>query len=118
MGQHLARGLVGMSLVTQHPGGSAAEWATLAAIVRTIGSNFPEVARVQVMVDGQPLETLEIVVNLIGSTTTESGLKVYAKLDPSTYQKGRTVTAEELASLNLQQSRFHGEWNYVIHPNR
>jgi len=46
------------TLVTHHPGGSAAEWATLASLVRTIGSNFPAIARVQVMVDGDPLEAL------------------------------------------------------------
>jgi len=67
---------------------------------------------------GQPLETLEIVVNLIGSTTTETGLKVYAKLDASTYEKGRKVSDEEFATVNLTPSRFHGEWNYVIRPNR
>lgn len=66
---------------------------------------------------GQPLETLEIVVNLIGSTTTESGLKVYAGLDESTYEKGRTVTDDEVAQVNIKPSRFHGEWNYVIRPN-
>jgi germination protein M len=46
------------ALVTHHPGGSAAEWATLASLVRTIGSNFPEIARVQVLVDGDPVDTL------------------------------------------------------------
>ena len=67
---------------------------------------------------GQPLETYEIVVNLIGSTTTETGLKVYAKLDAGTYEKGRKVPDEEFARVNLRPSRFHGEWNYVIRPNR
>ncbi len=66
---------------------------------------------------GQPLETYEIVVNLIGSTTTESGLKVHAKLDASTYEKGRIVTAEEFTAVNITPSHFHGEWNYVIRPN-
>jgi transposase len=66
---------------------------------------------------GQPLETYEIVVNLIGSTTTESGLTVHARLDSSSYEKGRTVTDEELAAVNITPSRFHGEWNYVIRPN-
>jgi transposase len=65
---------------------------------------------------GQPLESYEIVVNLIGSTTTNSGLKVYAELDPSKYEKGRKVTDEELATVNVKPSRFHGEWNYVIRP--
>jgi hypothetical protein len=67
---------------------------------------------------GRPLETYEIVVNLIGSTTTEAGLKVHATLDASTYKKGRKVTAEEFAALDIKPSRFHGEWNYVIRPNR
>ena len=66
---------------------------------------------------GQPLETYEIVVNLIGSTTTETGLKVYAKLDESIYEKGRKVSTEEFANVNLKPSRFHGEWNYVIRPH-
>jgi transposase len=67
---------------------------------------------------GQPLETCEIVVNLIGSTTTKTGLKVHAALDPGTYKKGRKVSDAELAQVNLTRSRFHGEWNYVIRPNR
>jgi transposase len=66
---------------------------------------------------GEPLETYEIIVNLIGSTTTETGLKVYAELDTSKYEKGRKVSNEELAKVNIKQSRFHGEWNYVIRPN-
>jgi spore germination protein GerM len=45
-------------LVTRHPGGSAAEYATVAALVRTLGANFPQIARVQILVDGQPVETL------------------------------------------------------------
>ena len=46
------------SIVTGHPGGSAAEWATLGCIVKTIGANFPEIARVQILVDQQPVESL------------------------------------------------------------
>jgi len=66
---------------------------------------------------GRPLETYEIVVNLIGSTTTESGLTVHAELDAGKYEKGRKVTDEEFAVVNIRPSRFHGEWNYVIRPN-
>ena len=46
------------ALVTQHPGGSAAEYHTIRALVRTIAANFAEVARVQILVDGQPIDTL------------------------------------------------------------
>jgi len=66
---------------------------------------------------GQPLETYEIVVSLIGSTTTETGLKVYADLDTSKYEKGRKVSNEEFSKVNIRPSRFHGEWNYVIRPD-
>lgn len=46
------------ALVTHHPGGSAAEYYTLNAIVRTVGANFPEVSRLQILVDGQPIDSL------------------------------------------------------------
>ena len=65
---------------------------------------------------GQPLETHQIVVDLIGSTRTKTGLVVKAKLDAKAYPKGRKVTKAEMQSVNINPSRFHGEWNYVIHP--
>ena len=37
---------------------------------------------------GRPLETLEVIVNLIGSTTNRSGLKVECSLDEREYEKG------------------------------
>ena len=46
------------ALVTQQPGGSAAEYYSLSALVRTLGANFPEVAAVQILVDGQPVDSL------------------------------------------------------------
>lgn len=46
------------ALVTQHPGGSAAEYHTIRALVRTVAANFPDVAHVQILVDGQPIDTL------------------------------------------------------------
>jgi len=66
---------------------------------------------------GRPLETYEVVVNLIGSTTTESGLKVHADLDATKYEKGKKVTDQQLETVNLHPSPFHGEWNYIIRPN-
>jgi hypothetical protein len=66
---------------------------------------------------GIPLETLEIVVNLIGATRTDEGLEVHAWLDQHEYEKSRIVTDEQLAMIRLQRSRFHGDWNYVILPN-
>ena len=65
---------------------------------------------------GTPLETLEVVVESIGATTTGTGLEVHAWLDKNTYKKGRKVSAEELAECNIQPHKYHGEWNYEIHP--
>lgn len=45
-------------LVAAHPGGSAAEYCTVAVIVRTVGENFPEVRSVQLLVDGSQVDTI------------------------------------------------------------
>ena len=65
---------------------------------------------------GQPLESYEIVVALIGSTQTESGLDVHATLDEREYQKGVEVSTAAYESINITPSTFHGDWNYVIKP--
>lgn len=66
---------------------------------------------------GKPLRTYQTVVNLIAGTTTRTGLEVRCELDPSTYEKGRKVSDEEMQSVNLRPHRFHGEWNYTIDPH-
>lgn len=66
---------------------------------------------------GRPLESVETVVKLIGSTTTAEGLRIRAGLDPNEYEKGIKVTDEELAAVNLRRSRVHGQWNYIIEPS-
>ena len=66
---------------------------------------------------GVPLETLEIIVQSIGATTTETGLEVHAWLDEGTYEKGRKVSDEELDACNIKRNNYHGEWNYEIHPH-
>jgi len=45
-------------LVAAHPGGSAAEYCTVASIVRTVGENFPELSSVQLLVDGSQVESI------------------------------------------------------------
>lgn len=67
---------------------------------------------------GVPLESLEIVVNLIGSTRTKEGLEVHAWLDEREYQKSRKVSDEQLLNVRIQRNDFHGEWNYTILPDR
>ncbi|MGA8296117.1 MAG: ISAzo13 family transposase [Acidimicrobiales bacterium] len=65
---------------------------------------------------GVPLETLEVIVQLIGSTRTKEGLEVHAWLDERYYEKGRKVTNSEFDDIRIYPNRFHGEWNYEIHP--
>ena len=67
---------------------------------------------------GIPLETLEIVVSLIGATRTEEGLEVHAWLDQREYEKSRTVTSQDMATVRIQRSPFHGDWNYTILPDK
>lgn len=65
---------------------------------------------------GVPLESHEIVVNLIGSTKTSTGLEVHAWLDEAQYEKSKKVTEEQLAEVIINRNKFHGEWNYQIIP--
>jgi hypothetical protein len=65
---------------------------------------------------GVPLETHEIVVQLIGATRTEQGLEVHAWLDEATYEKARKVPDKDLATIKIKRNKFHGEWNYEILP--
>jgi spore germination protein GerM len=45
-------------LVTNHPGGSASELATLTSILRTVALNFPELETCRILIDGAEVETL------------------------------------------------------------
>jgi Rhodopirellula transposase DDE domain len=65
---------------------------------------------------GRPLESLQVIIDLIGSATTSTGLKIYARLDPGHYEKGIKVTDAELAAVNIVGDEFHPDWNYTVHP--
>jgi transposase len=65
---------------------------------------------------GHPLETHQIVVNLIGSTRTETGLIVKTKIDGRKYSTGRKVTQAEMDTINIKPCRVRGKWNYTIEP--
>jgi hypothetical protein len=66
---------------------------------------------------GRPLESREVIVNLIGSTTTEKGLRIRAALDTGEYPVGMKVSDQEMGTLRLRRDRFHGEWNYTFIPS-
>lgn len=58
---------------------------------------------------GRPLTSHEVVVNLIGNTSTDAGLKIRAVLDTREYPVGIKVSDKEMGKINL-------EWNYTIRP--
>jgi hypothetical protein len=64
----------------------------------------------------QPLVSYRVIVDLIGATTTETGLSVRCELDPNAYPKGIVVSDHDMARLNITHDAFHGEWNYTLHP--
>lgn len=66
---------------------------------------------------GQPLVSHETVVNLIGNTTTTTGLRIKAKLNRKKYQLGVKVSNAELSKVNLKPAKFHGDWNYTVTPS-
>jgi hypothetical protein len=66
---------------------------------------------------GKPLESLEVIINLIAATTTHTGLKLYARLDDRTYERGLEASDEQLAAVNITRHAFHGDWNYTVSPS-
>ena len=66
---------------------------------------------------GKPLESRQVIIDLIASTTTSTGLKVYARLDEGSYPDRIKVTDAELGAVRLHGDPFHPEWNYTITPH-
>jgi hypothetical protein len=67
---------------------------------------------------GRPLTDRMTVVELIGATTTKTGLKVACALDERTYEKGLKVSNAEMARLTITGDPFHPDWNYTIKPRQ
>ena len=65
---------------------------------------------------GTPLTTYETIVDRIGNTRTETGLRVRAELDAGQYPTGVTVSKKQMDTLALVPDAFHGEWNYKLLP--
>ena len=65
---------------------------------------------------GRPLTSHQIIVDLIGATTTATGLTVRAELDTGTYPTGVAYTKKDVEALPITRHDFHGDWNYTIAP--
>jgi transposase len=67
---------------------------------------------------GQPLVSMEVIINLIGNTTSKTGLKVYALEDRNKYPTKRKISDEEMKTLKIKEDRVLGKWNYMITPRK
>src|SRR6202790_2412625 len=65
---------------------------------------------------GKPLSSHQVIIDLIAATTTTTGLTVKSKIDPNFYEKGLKVSDQQMAELQLQREKFHGDWNYKLLP--
>lgn len=66
---------------------------------------------------GQPLVSYETVINLIGNTRTDGGLKVNARLDTRMYPKARKVSKAEMEKVRIMHRTKLPQWNYTIKPH-
>lgn len=67
---------------------------------------------------GRPLTSHETIVNLIANTTTRTGLRIRAAVDPSPYPTGVKIPEREMKALRIERDEFHPEWNYAIRPRQ
>ena len=65
---------------------------------------------------GRPLTSYRTIVELIGATTTKTGLTVRSQLDERYYPTGVKIPDQDFAALPVTAHDWHGEWNYTIHP--
>jgi hypothetical protein len=86
---------------------SAMSISTLAALFSFMSLNWR----------GKPLESHEVIINLIAAATTTTGVKVHAQLDQPRCATKIEVTDEQLAAVNITRHAFHGDWNYTISPS-
>lgn len=67
---------------------------------------------------GKSLTSLETIIELLSHTTTAKGLTVQAVVDTNVYPTGVKVPDEEIRRLNILRNDFHGDWNYMISPQK
>jgi transposase len=65
---------------------------------------------------GRPLVSYQVIVQLISSTRTGTGLEVECEIDRGVYKTGIKIHDGQMEEINIERSSFHGEWNYKIWP--
>jgi Rhodopirellula transposase DDE domain len=66
----------------------------------------------------KPLASRQTVIDLIAATTTSTGLKVYARLDPNTHATKIKISDDHMQAVQIAGEKLHPEWNYTITPHQ
>jgi Rhodopirellula transposase DDE domain len=64
----------------------------------------------------QPLDSYETVLKHLRTTSTTTGFRCRARLDPKPYQTGIKVSKKDRAALHLRPHKIFPHWNYTIYP--
>jgi len=75
---------------------------------------FPHITRA---LQGMVLTTHELAEELIGTTTTKAGLKVFTSILNRIYKTGRKVAKGFIESMRILFDDELAQWNYVANPN-
>lgn len=67
---------------------------------------------------GQPLESYEVILKFIQTTTSATGLRCWAQLDQRAYPARVKVSAAERKSIRLKRHKVLPQWNYTIRPRK
>jgi len=73
------------ALARNHPGGSSAELMTVYSIVNSLSVNFPEIKRVQILVDSREIETIAGHLSLRKPLSPNQGLLKKPRKNPSNH---------------------------------
>ena len=89
----------GLDIEVHHFSQSTSKWNKIERQLFLVHHN--ELART-------PFDSQEVIVSVIASTKTRSGLGIHAELDGVQYLKGQVVCDEDFAATKLERSEFHG----------
>ena len=67
---------------------------------------------------GQPLDSFETMLDLIGSTTTQTGLQVKSLLVLKHYAPNRKISDLAMRTINIDRHSILPAWNYTISPRK
>jgi hypothetical protein len=67
---------------------------------------------------GEPLRDYETVLNFIQHTTTETGLRCRAILDPQHYPTKVKISENQKQAVRIRRGRVLPQWNYTVLPQQ